>query len=122
MFSRSVILPSSKTLHLPWRERPNLRCRKRDCSHETSKLSYRVTNSKQSISKRWEKQSVWAPRGPQCSLEERLLPGHSRARRALLFTLRGYLHGIIDYESARAGFLRELRLDRCCRWEFRGNS
>src|SRR6266850_200695 len=122
MFSRSVIWLSSKTLLLPWRERPNLPCRKQDCWRKTSKLFSRGTNSKQNTSKNWEKLSVWAPRRPQCSLEERRLPGHLHARRALLFTLRAYLLGIIDYEWALAGSLRELRLDRYCRWGFRGNS
>src|SRR6266480_3134733 len=115
MFSRSVILLSSKTPLLHWRERPNLLCRKPDYSRETSKLSYRVTNSGPSTSKNWEKQSVWAPRGQRFLLEERPLAAHLRARRALLFTPRDYLPGITGYEWVRAGFLMELRPDRYCR-------
>src|SRR5438552_19087600 len=107
-------------LHLTWRDEPSLPCRKRDWSHETSKLSCRGTNSRQSTSKKWEKQSVWVPRGPQCLLEEKPLPAQLPAKRALLFTLRGYPHGIIAYEWARAGLLRDLRLDRYCRWDLRG--
>src|SRR5688572_10838648 len=121
MFSHSVILLSLKMPLLLSREQRNSPCRRPDCSRETLKLSTRARSWKQGISKNWEKQSVWAPSERQCWLEEKPSPDHLRARHGLRFTLLACLHGIIGYELVRAGFLKEQRPARCCRWDFRGN-